>query len=147
MQRGYLGEHGLAEIALVASWSWLLRFGITGHGSNAEQSCGEEVWLDVIPVEQLTVKEFVSTFPIKNFSNFSYHSWHFPLAKLVWYCRRGWCLGSLFSCSCLLSEALVLVCTRVSQLEDTNTGDIPEGDKANPKAAAQNGVCWTLVQS
>lgn len=92
-------------------------------------------------MEQLTVEEFVSTIPIKNFGNFSYHSWHFTLAKLVWYCRRGCFLYSFFSCSCLLLEVLVLVCTEVSQLEDTNTGDIPEEDKANPKAAAENDVC------
>lgn len=48
-----------------------------------EQSRGEEGWIYVIPVEQLTVKEFVSTFLIKNFGNFSYHSWHFTSAKLV----------------------------------------------------------------
>lgn len=42
------------------------QIGITGHDSNAEQSCGEEGWLYVIPVEQLAVKEIVPVFPTEN---------------------------------------------------------------------------------
>lgn len=33
------------------------------------------------------------------------------------------------------------MCTEVSQLGDTNAGDIPEEDKANLKAGAENAVC------
>lgn len=38
-------------------------------------------------------------------------------------------MGSSFSCSWLLLELLVLVCTEVSWLEDTNIGAIPEEDR------------------
>lgn len=45
-------------------------------------------------MEQLAVKEIVSTFPTENLGYFSYCSWHFILAKLLW-CYRGGCrLGS-----------------------------------------------------
>lgn len=50
-------------------------------------------------------------------------------------------MGSLFSCSCLLLELLVLVCTVFSQLEDTNTRDISEEHKVNLKAGAEDDVC------
>lgn len=125
----YVGKHGLVKMAIVTSWSWLLRFGITGHDSNAEQSCGEEGWLYVIPVEQLAVKKIVSTCPTENLGYFSYSSQHFILAKLLWCCREGCHLGFSCSCSCLLLEVLVLACTEVSQLEDVKIGVTPEGDR------------------
>ena len=68
-------------MAAVARWSRLLEFGITGHGSGTEQSCGEEGWLYVIPVEQLAVKEIISTFSTENLGYCSYHSCHFILGK------------------------------------------------------------------
>lgn len=72
-----LGKHGPAEVAGVISWSWRLRFGITGGGSNTEQSCGGEGWLSIVPAEQLALEEMVSAFPRENLGYFSHLAFYF----------------------------------------------------------------------